>query len=67
LEIVYVLLPISILLAAGALAAYFWAVKNGQYDDLDTPSLRVLFEEEKKGEPPPGEGNSQDTAKPPRE
>lgn len=44
--IIYVLLPLSVLLACGALCGYFWAVKRGQFDDLDTPARRVLFDED---------------------
>jgi len=46
MEIIYVLLPLSILLALGALAGYFLAVRRGQFDDLDTPSRRMLFDDE---------------------
>ncbi len=44
--IVFVLLPISLLLAGVALWGYFWGVKSGQFDDLETPALRILFDDE---------------------
>ena len=44
--IVFVLLPISLILAGVALMGYFWGVKSGQFDDLETPALRVLFDDE---------------------
>ncbi len=47
MEIIFVLLPISLLLAVVAYIAYWWNVKNGQYDDLETPAMRMLFEDEK--------------------
>lgn len=31
---------------AAALAAYRWAVRDGQFDDLETPALRVLHDDE---------------------
>jgi cbb3-type cytochrome oxidase maturation protein len=34
------------LLAAGFLAGFLWAVKNGQYDDQYTPSVRILFDDD---------------------
>ena len=40
--IVYVLLPLSILLAVIAVLAYLWATKSGQFDDLETPRRRML-------------------------
>ena len=43
--IIFALLPLSILLAIVALIAYLWSVKSGQFDDLDTPALRMLFDD----------------------
>ena len=48
MDMVYVLLPLSLILALGGLGAYLWSVKSGQYDDVDTPSIRMLFDEEEK-------------------
>jgi len=45
MTVIYLLLPLSILLAGGFLWAFFWAVRNGQFDDTCTPSMRVLLEE----------------------
>jgi len=49
--IVVVLLPISVALALVALVAYFWGVRSGQFDDLDTPAMRVLFDDEELPKP----------------
>ncbi len=48
MDIIYLLLPISILLALIGLAAYIWSVKNGQFDDLETPAIRMLFDDQEK-------------------
>ena len=32
------------------LGAFFWALKNGQHDDVYTPSVRILFDDEVKDE-----------------
>lgn len=40
--ILLVLVPISILLTFIAIWAFFWAVDNGQFDDLETPALDML-------------------------
>lgn len=48
MQIVIVLIGASLLVALGFLAAYLWAVKSGQYDDKYTPSVRILFDENKK-------------------
>jgi len=42
---IYVLIPISLVVALAFLAGFIWAVKSGQYDDTCTPSMRVLAED----------------------
>ena len=37
----------SILVAGGFLVAFLWATRSGQFDDVHTPSLTVLFEEDR--------------------
>lgn len=41
-----ILISVSILVAIGFLAAFIWSVKNGQYEDDYTPSVRMLFDNE---------------------
>ena len=43
---VALLIPIALLLGLGGLAAFFWSLQNGQYDDLDGASLRILIDDE---------------------
>ena len=45
MSIIYLLAAISLLLAIGFLGAFLWAIKNGQYEDDYTPSVRMLFED----------------------
>lgn len=47
MSVVVVLIGASLLVASGFLIAYLWAVKSGQYDDKYTPSVRILFENQK--------------------
>ncbi len=42
MNILLVLVPVSLLLVGLALYAFFWAVDNGQFDDLDTPGFDPL-------------------------
>lgn len=44
MTIIYVLAPLSLLLAGGFVAAFFRAVDDGQFQDLDTPAKRALFD-----------------------
>jgi cbb3-type cytochrome oxidase maturation protein len=42
---IYLLVGVSLLVALGFLAAFFWSVKNGQYDDDYSPAVKMLFED----------------------
>lgn len=44
MKIILVLIAVSLLVAGGFLFAFFWAVKNGQYEDEYTPSVRMLMD-----------------------
>jgi cbb3-type cytochrome oxidase maturation protein len=48
LSALFILISISILVAGSFLAAFLWSVRNGQYDDDYTPSVRMLFDDEPK-------------------
>jgi cbb3-type cytochrome oxidase maturation protein len=41
----FILIGVSIVVAGSFLAAFLWSVKNGQYDDDYTPSVRMLFDD----------------------
>lgn len=41
----YYLLPMSLLIVAAALAIFIWSLKRGQYDDMDSPANRIIFED----------------------
>ena len=43
---IYIMLPVSLLLAGIALAAYIWSVRSGQFEDTETPAMRILPENE---------------------
>jgi cbb3-type cytochrome oxidase maturation protein len=43
---IFLLIGVSILVAGSFLTAFLWSVKNGQYDDDYTPSIRILFDDE---------------------
>ena len=40
------LVPLSLVLLVFAIAAFAWAVRKGQFDDLDTPALDILADDE---------------------
>jgi cbb3-type cytochrome oxidase maturation protein len=51
METIFVLLPLALLIAAIAVGFFIWAARTGQFDDLDTPAVRMLFDDE---QPQPG-------------
>jgi cbb3-type cytochrome oxidase maturation protein len=44
--VIYVVLPLSLLLATVAVGVFIWATRRGQFDDLETPAVRMLFDDE---------------------
>lgn len=46
MTILLMLIPISLVLLGLAVAAFVWAVRRGQFDDLDTPALDILDDED---------------------
>jgi cbb3-type cytochrome oxidase maturation protein len=53
MSVILVLVAFSVLLAGGFLAAFFWSVRNGQYDDTYSSSVRILFDDDKPKDPAP--------------
>ena len=50
MNILYFLIGCSVLVALVFLGAFFWALKNGQHDDVYTPGVRILFDDEVKSD-----------------
>ncbi|MBK8516933.1 MAG: cbb3-type cytochrome oxidase assembly protein CcoS [Saprospiraceae bacterium] len=46
MNVIFYLIIISLVVAAGFLAAFFWAVRDGQYDDEYTPGMRILLDDD---------------------
>ena len=46
MSVLFMLIIVSLVVAAGFLGAFIWSVKNGQYEDDYTPSVRMLFDDE---------------------
>jgi len=45
MSVVFILVIVAIIMAGAFLVAFIWAVKSGQYEDIYTPSVRILFED----------------------
>ncbi len=46
MSVLFIVIPLAIVIALAALGTFFWAVRGGQFDDLDTPSSRMLHDDE---------------------
>ena len=46
MEVLYLLIPLSILLLVLIVSIFLWALRSGQFDDLDGPAQRILFDKD---------------------
>lgn len=50
MNIFYLLIGVSLVVALIFLGLFIWAVRSGQYDDYETPSYRILFDDDTENE-----------------
>jgi len=62
MEVLFIVVPLAIVMAGIAATAFIWSVHRGQYDDLDTPRYRALFDDVAEA-PARREGNHRVTEK----
>jgi cbb3-type cytochrome oxidase maturation protein len=48
MSMLFALIPLAVLLLVAAIWAFFWAVRSGQFDDLDTPAVRILLDDDER-------------------
>jgi len=46
MSVLYIVLPLALLIVGAAVGAFVWSARSGQFDDLDTPAVRVLHDDE---------------------
>jgi cbb3-type cytochrome oxidase maturation protein len=46
MSVIYVVLPVALVMALVAVAAFTWATRKGQFDDLETPAMRAVLDDE---------------------
>jgi cbb3-type cytochrome oxidase maturation protein len=51
MNILLLLIPLSLMLLIVIIAAFIWAVRSGQFEDLDTPALDILSDSQPDDEP----------------
>lgn len=59
MDILYLLIPLAVIIMIVAGAAFMWAVKSGQYEDLEGPAHRILMDDDDPRIP--GKGPKPDT------
>ena len=47
MDIIYLLIPLSLLFVALIVGIFMWAIKSGQFDDLEGPAHEILMDEDK--------------------
>jgi cbb3-type cytochrome oxidase maturation protein len=47
MNIIYTLIPLGLGLLLAAVAAFFWAVRSGQFDDLESPGWRIVLDDDR--------------------
>ncbi len=62
MSILYLLIPLSLILLGLAVWAFFWAVKHDQFDDLEGPAHRILFDEDDNAPTPEERERRRDAA-----
>ena len=53
MEVVYLLVPVSVVLVFGIAVAFWWSVKSGQFDDLEGPGFKILMDDDGPNIPQP--------------
>ncbi|HET8705191.1 MAG TPA: cbb3-type cytochrome oxidase assembly protein CcoS [Pseudomonadales bacterium] len=48
MEVVFILVPVSLIILGIAIAIFFWAVKNDQFEDLEGPAHQILFDDKER-------------------
>ena len=51
MDILYLLIPMSVVLVALIVAAFLWAIRSGQFDDLEGPAHRILLDDDDRPAP----------------
>ncbi len=60
MDILYLLIPISLALVAVIAVAFLWAVRSGQFDDMEGPAHRILMDDDSANPESPSAGTASD-------
>ena len=48
MTVLFVVLPLALVFAAGAVGAFIWCARSGQFDDMETPAHRILHDDDER-------------------
>lgn len=49
MSVIFLVVPLATLIVLAAVIAFVWGARRGQFDDMDTPAVRMLYDEEAQG------------------
>ncbi|MBX2859300.1 MAG: cbb3-type cytochrome oxidase assembly protein CcoS [Cellvibrionaceae bacterium] len=61
MESLFILIPVALFFLTLIVLIFFWAVRSGQFEDLDTEARRILFEEDSPAAKPAGKKEQSET------
>jgi cbb3-type cytochrome oxidase maturation protein len=53
MSVLYIVVPVALALVALAVAAFLWAARRGEFDDVETPALRAVLDDDSPAESTP--------------
>lgn len=62
MSVIFLVLPLALVLGAGFLIAFLWATRQGQFDDLETPAIRLALEDDSPLPKPASSGRGPQSA-----
>lgn len=65
MDILYLLIPISLIIVAIAVWVFMWAIRSGQYEDLEGPAHRILMDDNDPLVPRSADSKDENGAEPP--
>ncbi len=64
MSVIYLVLPLALLIVLAAVLAFVWSARKGQFDDLDTPAVRMLQDDDEPRRRGPLERQDDDGPRP---
>ncbi len=63
MEILYLLIPVSVVLVFAIAVAFWWSVRSGQFDDLEGPGFKILMDDDGPDIPTSPQARKDDSGK----